>query len=66
MSTLISINDLEGSERKDRTHGEDFLLLSEDGNRNTNFAGCVREQFEIMNVTGTLQDLDAKNDQVSK
>lgn len=33
-------------------------MLSEDGNRKTNFAGCVNEQFEMTNVTGTLHDLD--------
>lgn len=42
-------------------HGEELLLLSEEGNRKTNFAGCVNEQFEITNVTGILHDLDTKN-----
>ena len=42
-------------------HGEKLLLLSEEGNRKTNFAGCVNEQFEITNVTGILHDLDTKN-----
>ena len=43
-----------------RTYGEEPFLLSEDGNRKTNFAGWVNEQFEIPNVTGTLQDLDTE------
>jgi len=41
--------------------GEDPFLLSEDGNRKTNFAGCVNEQFDTMNVTGTLHDPDSKS-----
>lgn len=41
-----------------KTHGGEPFLLSDDGNRKTNFAGCVKEQFEITNVTGTLHDLD--------
>jgi hypothetical protein len=42
-----------------KTHGVELFLLSEEGNRKTNFAGCVNEQFEITNVTGMPHDLDA-------
>ena len=53
------IRDLDEGEGRGRTYGEEPFLLSEDGNRKTNFAGCVSEQFEITNVTGTLQGLVA-------
>lgn len=54
-----------GSEGRDReTHGEEPLLLSEVGNRKTNCAGCVSEQFETTNVTGTLHDLGATKESV--
>jgi hypothetical protein len=49
-----------GSGGRSRTHGEEPFLLSEDGNRKTNFAGWVNEQFEMTNVTGTLHDLDTQ------
>ena len=58
MSIPIPSVILEGV-KEDVTHSEEPFLLSEDGNRKTNFAGWVNEQFETTNVTGTLQDLRA-------
>ena len=52
------ISDFEGGRGRGKTHSEEPFLLSEDGNRKTNFAGCVNEQFETTNVIGTLHDLD--------
>ena len=54
------VSDSQEGERRRETHGEQPFLLSDDGNRKTNFAGCVNEQFEITNVTGTLQGLNTE------
>lgn len=54
------VSDSEGGAGRGRTYGEEPFLISEDGNRKTNFAGCVNEQFEITNVTGTLHGLDTQ------
>ena len=52
------VGDFEEGERRGETHDGEPFLLSDDGDQRTNFAGCVNGQFEITNVTGTLQDLD--------
>jgi hypothetical protein len=61
VSITISFKTLDGEWREYRgAHGEEPFLPPEEGNRKTNPAGCVNEQFEITNVTGTLHDLNAK------